>query len=73
MIDHVRRISRLTLRAYKPCRPLVLFLIRIPLPCVSVIRWPKCFQTNDLYDCGGLVKLPRNISLHAMLTGFDLG
>jgi len=35
--------------------------------------WPKYFQTNDLYDFGDLDKLPRNVSLHAMLTGFDLG
>ena len=30
------------------------FLMSLPLPSVSVIGWPNCFQTNFLYDFGGL-------------------
>ena len=40
------------------------FLISFPLPGVSVIGWPKCFLTNDLYDFGSLDKLPRKFFVH---------
>jgi hypothetical protein len=55
---------------YDSTNPADSLFFKFRLPGISVIGWPICFQTNDLYDFGGLDKLPRNFLCILCWQGF---